>query len=351
MALLKKIKDRLFKACAPHSLSKEMSDEDFLDTLYLAILERHPDETGKNGFLEEMREGKLRHEVVEDLLASQEFETLFRRNNYVIQEIISERTDQYSHSEDLFNHKKTPVFFLKNDEDFDWLEQRILENHYYERKDTPWDIQSEADANILAEIIGTFEPETVLELGCSSGKLLKTLQDQGFRVKGIDISQNAIDNSPDEVKSCIIIQDVNGYSFKNKVDLVVAMDLFEHLNPNRLPDLLKRIWQGLDPGGYVICNIPAFGRDEIFGEIFPFFLEEWVERYTVEDIFKIIKVDRNGYPYNGHLISAGTQWWVNQFEIAGFTRDLSKGASIHAQFSERLKKISLARLSLFVFGK
>jgi len=351
MGLLRKIKNYLYNVCAPHSLSREMSDEDFIEIIFLTILERYADERGKNNIINEMRNGKLRHEVVEDLLSSAEYETLFRRHNYVIQEIMSEKPRQYGQSRDLYNHKQNHVFFIKNDEDFDWLEKKIIENNYYERNDSPWDLQAGADVTILAEIINLFEPKAVLELGCSSGYLLKILQDQGVGVKGIDISQKALKYSPEEVKKCIIINDVNEYSYEDSVDLVVAMDLFEHLNPNRIHALLKKIWYGINPGGYVVCNIPAFGSDEIFGEIFPFFMREWVENYTTDDIFKIIKVDKYGYPYNGHLISAGTKWWVNQFERAGFIRDISKGTTIHKLYSESLKKISPARLSLFIFRK
>ena len=57
-------------------------------------------------------------------------------------------------------------------------------------------------------------------------------------------------------------------------DLVYGLDIFEHLNPNRLDDYLARVAALLADGGYLYAALPAFGDDPVFGLVFPMYLRD-----------------------------------------------------------------------------
>ena len=74
------------------------------------------------------------------------------------------------------------------------------------------------------------------------------------------------------------------------------------------------------PGGWLFVNIPAFGHDDVFGEVFPVYVAQWEHDIAADRPFRVLHCDDDGYPVNGHLIWAHTTWWVAQFEAAGFVR-------------------------------
>lgn len=57
-------------------------------------------------------------------------------------------------------------------------------------------------------------------------------------------------------------------------------------------------------------NIPAFGEDPVFGTIFELHLPDWETDYKNNSVFHKIPVDTKGYPSQGHLTWAGSNWWV-----------------------------------------
>jgi hypothetical protein len=51
---------------------------------------------------------------------------------------------------------------------------------------------------------------------------------------------------------------------------------------------------------------------------------------------------------HGHLIWAHTDWWVAQFEAAGFTRQPDTERELHARFADHFRMWP-ARSSFYVF--
>jgi hypothetical protein len=58
-------------------------------------------------------------------------------------------------------------------------------------------------------------------------------------------------------------------------DLIFGLDVFEHLNPNRLDAYIVRLAELVGTGGFLFCHIPAFGTDPVFGTVFPLYLDRW----------------------------------------------------------------------------
>jgi SAM-dependent methyltransferase len=254
------------------------------------------------------------------------------------------RSDRYTE----LNDGNTLIFRVENSSDFDWLEQMIIKNSYYETEGV-WNLTIDSDKILMAEIFKEFTVVRVLELGCSTGAILKLLYNAGAIVRGIEISTYSIERAFPEIRNYIYHGDFLDESYTEKhFSLVLGLDIFEHFNPNNLDRYINKIYDSLENGGYLFCNIPAFGEDEVFGTIFPVYLDDWNEDIKFNRNFRLIDCDENGYPKNGHLIWASTQWWVRQFEKAGFKRDTERERIIHQKYDD---KLYFARMSFYLFKK
>jgi hypothetical protein len=132
---------------------------------------------------------------------------------------------------------------------------------------------------------------------------------------------------------------------------VFGLDVFEHLNPNRMDAYIRRLAFLAAEGGYLFCNIPAFGDDPVFGTVFPFYLDGWERDAAAGRPFTTLHVDALGYPIHGHLTWADARWWSERFQAAGLTREIEIERAIHEKYGRYMEKRSPARRASFVFGK
>jgi ubiquinone/menaquinone biosynthesis C-methylase UbiE len=143
------------------------------------------------------------------------------------------------------------------------------------------------------------KPTSVLDLGCAKGFLVEAFLDLGIGdVRGIDISEYAINDSSDKVKKYLIVGDVEKeFPFKdNSFDLITSVDLFEHLyNPT---SVLKEAYRTLKKNGkmfLIICGFysPNATKDKSHINIKP--LREWgklIEKEKFKTIYvKIVNCD------------------------------------------------------------
>lgn len=240
------------------------------------------------------------------------------------------------------------VFSIETNDDFDWLEQAILRHGYYEKPNI-WSLTVDPDKRFLAEMIQSLEPETFLDVGCANGALLQALDDLGISGEGVEISSFALERAFPAIRKRIHNGDLLSLSLQeNSYDVIAGLDIFEHLNPNRLEAYIARIRDLLRTGGYVFANIPAFGEDEVFGEVFEYYLADWEKDRRGRSCFTTLHVDMHGYPMNGHLIWADTAWWVDAFAQHGFRRDLEREQELHRRYDD---KLFYARRSFYLFRK
>ena len=61
---------------SPEFVNRELSDEQYVDTLYRTFFDREPDEGGKEGWLTELANGASRQDVLDGFLGAQEFANL-----------------------------------------------------------------------------------------------------------------------------------------------------------------------------------------------------------------------------------------------------------------------------------
>jgi hypothetical protein len=133
--------------------------------------------------------------------------------------------------------------------------------------------------------------------------------------------------------------------------MLFGLDIFEHLNPNRIDTYVDRLARIVTPGGYLFCNIPAFGRDRVFGTVFPYYIDGWEIDAAAGRPFTRLHVDSHGYPLHGHLTWADTSWWVERFVAAGFEREPDIEHALHAKYDRYMERMTPARLAFFVFAK
>jgi SAM-dependent methyltransferase len=180
---------------------------------------------------------------------------------------------------------------------------------------------------------------------------MKCLKDRGLYSEGIDISKSVIAKAYPEIRENIHLGDLLEISLPSSYDMVLGMDIFEHYNPNKLKDYISAIYNLLDDGGYLLCNIPAFENDPVFGEVFKKYIKDWEEDSLKNRCFRTVHVDDEGYPKNGHLIGASSTWWVEQFKSAGFKREIEIEKAAHKKYDEAMKRILIARTTFYIFSK
>lgn len=342
MALWRRLKGRLQLALA--------SDEAFIEQAYRDILGRPPDQDGLHHYKRALAEGHTRTAVLVSLVRSDEFTSRLVRQKDEVPPLFPLRPEAYGTDRDLLSGQVVNVFDVGDPSDFDWLEAMIARHGYYERPGV-WNFGIDVDKRVMAEVLASFAPRRALELGCANGAILKCLGDLGVGAEGVEISRMAVEQAPREVKERIHLGDVLDLPLGGPYDLVFGLDIFEHLNPNRLRAYLGRLAGLCAPGGWLFANVPAFGEDAVFGTVFPPYLRTWEGDLAAGRAFTRLHVDDSGYPLHGHLVTAGTAWWVRQFEAVGLRREVEVEEALHAKYDPYMDRRSPARKAFYVFSR
>ena len=98
--------------------------------------------------------------------------------------------------------------------------------------------------------------KSVLDIGCSSGKLLKTFKDSipDIELLGIEVDPKAKQNALSEIKNCILIGDFLEISFNKKFDIVILNTVIEHL-PN-IVNYIQKAKELLTDDGIIFISTP-----------------------------------------------------------------------------------------------
>lgn len=101
----------------------------------------------------------------------------------------------------------------------------------------------------------------VLDAGCGTGGLLMFLQRQGYHhLSGFDVS-------PDAVAICrerglpVAQHDLRALDrlvAKGSVEAIVSNDTLYYFSPDDQARILRKCWNALVPGGFLVLNLPAF---------------------------------------------------------------------------------------------
>jgi len=326
------------------------SDRAFIESAYQRILGRPVDPAGLDHYLAAFRGGLSRTDLLLQLVESEELTTRLARAARASKGPRALRPDRYRELVDRTNGFVIPVFEAESAADFDWLETRILEDGYYEKPGV-WNLDIDLDKRVIAEMVASVSPRRALELGCAAGAVIDGLVDYGIEAEGVDISLMALNRASARVRTRLHHGDLLSLDFPEPYDLLFGLDIFEHLNPNRLDAYIARMARISTADARVFCNIPAFGKDQVFGTVFPYYIDGWDADAAAGRPFTRLHVDTLGYPLHGHLTWADTRWWARRFEEAGFVREPDIEHALHAKYDWYMGRMTPARLAYFVFAK
>ncbi len=113
------------------------------------------------------------------------------------------------------------------------------------------------------------------DLGCGSGGYLYHLQQNGYQnVSGVDVSEEQVNfaNSAglDQVSQGNLVEYLSGMP-ANSVDVILLMDVIEHLTRQELFDCMDLVFSRLKKGGKVIVHVPnaegLFGNRIRYGDL------------------------------------------------------------------------------------
>jgi SAM-dependent methyltransferase len=327
----------------------DASDQEWLAASYRDALGRDPDPEGLRFYQGLLEGGASRRDLARTLVRSDEHVNRVTAELYDLPNLCERWPDLYVQAR---SRKDGHVlaFRAETPEWFDRLEAAILASDYYEKPGI-WEFSLNRDKRLMAEIVATLEPACVLEIGCSNGTVLQALHERGVEVSGLDISPSAAALADPSIRDRIQVGDLLTAELPATYDVVYGLDVFEHLNPNRLAVYLDRVRALTDPGGFVFTNLPAFGEDPEFGTVFPMDLVDWDAEAAAGELFSLLPVDDDGYPYHGHLVWADSPWWVGQFERAGLRREPAIERALHRRYDEYMRRSSPARRSFYVFSR
>jgi SAM-dependent methyltransferase len=346
---------RVFKRLKARWGPAFQSDTDFIESAFREILGRNADLDGLTHYRRVLRDGLGRTAVLLDIMRSDESLAKLQKTKphgtgSALPDIRSLRPDRYRNAIDRTNQQTIAVFDASSAADFDWLEDAIVKYGYYEQPGV-WTLGIDADKVIVAEMIASLAPRRALELGCAAGAVLECLDDLGIAAEGVEISAMARAKASPRVRDRIHDGDLLALDLPSSFDVLFGLDVFEHLNPNRLDAYVARLAAIALDGAFVFCNIPAFGHDPQFGTVFPLYLDGWERDTAAGRPFATLHVDELGYPIHGHLTWADARWWVSCFERAGLQREIEIERALHAKYDRYMEKRAPARKAYFVFAK
>lgn len=147
------------------------------------------------------------------------------------------------------------------------VSKEYREQLHRKHQSTKWGIDGHRNAQAVADYANELHATSILDYGCGSGTLKKNLP--GFKVFEYDPGIRSKSQLP------------------KPAHLVVCTDVLEHVEPEKLADVLKHVYLLASKGAYfVIALRPA--------------------RETLPD------------GRNAHLIVQGKTWWIDQLRASGW---------------------------------
>jgi 2-polyprenyl-3-methyl-5-hydroxy-6-metoxy-1,4-benzoquinol methylase len=151
---------------------------------------------------------------------------------------------------------------------------RLLTKHL----GTP-DVHSHYRTNPLFKFLKSTSIHTgsiIVEIGCGAGQNIFAINDQ---LDGKDVSFYGFDLNSSSIETAeltrsnlqhtniqFLNQDCSRFDFSNKVNVVLMIDLLEHLEDPKI--LLSDIGRLIDTNGYLLISVPTPKYPRVFGEEF-----------------------------------------------------------------------------------
>jgi cyclopropane fatty-acyl-phospholipid synthase-like methyltransferase len=143
------------------------------------------------------------------------------------------------------------------------INQAIDYTRQYEKwhSDTPEHIQQMKDfyKKMLHKFLPSKLESRILDVGCGMGFTLMSLQEIGYvHLEGIDIDSGQVQSCLNKKLNVTHVQDSTTFlrSMSNSYDLIVAIDVIEHIPHDKQFEFVRAINLALKSGGKLICTVP-----------------------------------------------------------------------------------------------
>lgn len=142
----------------------------------------------------------------------------------------------------------------------------------------------------LLEYFGANNNIKILEIGCGYGRYTKAILESGFKnVIGIDISKEQVTYAKEKLGlNNVFVADAIEYLDKSDTyDMILLMDVLEHLELEYAVLLLRKVFSRLQPGGRFIIHVPnslAPFRPSYYGDV------THVRSFSVDSMSQILRM-------------------------------------------------------------
>lgn len=153
-----------------------------------------------------------------------------------------------------------------------------------------WQARARLVARLIRDQMVQNPPLEIIDVGCGWGVTLSYLEGLGHRVTGLDVGLDAL-GLLDRPNRNLVLGDIqNGPipdSAKGRFDVVLALDVLEHLDDDRAA--LDHLLQLVRPGGMVIITVPA--QPELWSEFDE--IQGHRRRYTKKQVSELMAQNGN----------------------------------------------------------
>jgi SAM-dependent methyltransferase len=317
--------------------------------LYRGILEREPDSDGFRLNVKLLRSGQALERVIRSFVISPEFRSRILAGFVPVTPLPDLRASlPGSYETQSVGGVPMTVYLARTDADIALMASLIDRHRFYDRFGV-WSPVIDHDKKISAAIVRGLGARSCFELGCFTGSVISLLANAGVSVLGAEVSHLAFAFAQPNIREAMIFGDLLTLDIDRRFDVVLCMDVLEHVSPLQLDYYVEKLLSLIEEDGYIYLNAPMWGKDHVFGVFEEPYLEEWL---TVggQSYWRHWPCDDKGWPIHGHLVWASAHWWERKFRDYGLVRDTVIEQVIHqnlATFFEQAK----GRRCLFVLRR
>lgn len=325
------------------------STEHVATALYRGILEREPDSAGFRDHLKLLRSGQTLERVIRSFITSPEFRSRALEGFVPVTPLPDLRASiPGGYETQAVAGAPITVYIARTDADIALMASLIDRHRFYDRFGV-WSPVIDHDKEITASIVRGLGAHSCFELGCFTGSVISLLADAGVSVLGAEVSHLAFAFAQPNIREAMIFGDLLALDIDQRFDVVLCMDVLEHISPLKIDHYIEKLLTLMDRDGYIYLNAPMWGKDRVFEVFEEPYLEEWL---TVGDrsYWRHWPCDDKGWPIHGHLVWASADWWERKFREHGLVRDTAIEQAIHqdlATFFEQAR----GRRCLFVLRR
>jgi 2-polyprenyl-3-methyl-5-hydroxy-6-metoxy-1,4-benzoquinol methylase len=187
----------------------------------------------------------------------------------------------------------------KQEEEYDFPYHYVSQfrNGFNQSFNDTWGINYVSTIEYLIQRLKNEEFKTVIDIGCGDGRLVRELSIEFSekRILGIDYSDHAVSLAKILNKGCEYYQADITSQIIEKADLVVLMEVFEHIPPEIADNFVEGIYNHLNENGILFITVPHQNKPVEFKHYRHFSNETiskcFSEKFIIEEI---IPFESNG---------------------------------------------------------